>query len=659
MGVATNTATGKVLKVSVITGALSVLLCVALLSWRQSVAKKRAVSSAMSIAQALEAQDFSSARSALPGLIDPPLRESKELEISTAEIQSALKVRDTAALKRVTESPTAAKLAPALKEAATLELAREAMWKRNFSLCEELIGRGPNSPEFLGRWTLLRADLLLARKEPDKARELLENATLTGPEDALRHARLALFHAREPWKAMESLDAGLRAAPRHADLLSFRAQIEEAAGRLSDARLDYVAAVLSEPSNPLHRDILANFQLRMGEPSNAADTWRDAAEVTGLGLYAFKAWFWSRMCGVPLSHALPENQQEGWSELIPALAKMNGGAFWSPALDIPLSLIQGANSRPELEWLRLLERVRNHEWSTATSMLDKGFSREADRLAPGMADRLNANLAALAGADPHLVLVGKESTPLPDDCHPYLKEFEAWRKIAADENPRFKQWLSHPASPAATLFAHGWHGAALDLADGVKLKLGPDAPEWFDFGYARCLLVRDGPETALRWLKTLPTRSLAAELSFAELMIAQGEAEAGFSILEKLASGTSPQASRASWTLALAELDSGKLTAARQRVNECPELLATPPGREILARIALTEGKPDDALTIYQKLGTESVDAMIYLSKHAFSEKNWEDARRWTGELARRFPAESQFRKNLLKIDEVAAASKP
>ena len=82
----------------------------------------------------------------------------------------------------------------------------------------------------------------------------------------------------------------------------------------------------------------------------------------------------------------------------------------------------------------------------------------------------------------------------------------------------------------------------------------------------------------------------------------------------------------------------------RERVHACPELAAAPAGREILARIALTEGKPDAALTIYQELGVNSVDAMIYLSKDAFARKNWELARKWTGELARRFPSEPKFR---------------
>jgi hypothetical protein len=43
---------------------------------------------------------------------------------------------------------------------------------------------------------------------------------------------------------------------------------------------------------------------------------------------------------------------------------------------------------------------------------------------------------------------------------------------------------------------------------------------------------------------------------------------------------------------------------------------------------------------------------MIFLSKEAFAAGRWEEAREWTSALARRFPSEPQFRKNLIKIRE-------
>jgi len=218
--------------------------------------------------------------------------------------------------------------------------------------------------------------------------------------------------------------------------------------------------------------------------------------------------------------------------------------------------------------------------------------------------------------------------------------------------------LANPASLAAMLFAHGWHGAALDVAGGEKLAPVIGAPTWFDFGYARCLLVRDGSPAARRWLESLPELSAAAQLTHAEILLTGGDAELGMKQLAVLAAGGSPHAGRAAWSLALAELDRGNTAEASRWVKSCPELLASVRGKEILARAALADGVLDEALRIYRQLGEESADAMIYLSKQAFAQKDWPEARKWTAELARRFPTEPQFRKNLLSID-AAEAGKP
>ena len=647
-------------KTAILAGLL-VVACMAglLVAWRQMVVKKRAAVSEVEVAQSIENRDFLRARAALQGLGDPVKRAEKDLDIRKAEVREALKVRDTALLRLATGEPEGAKLEPSLREAADLEIAREALWNGDFPLCEETIGRWEKSASQAGRWTLMRADLLLARRELEKAREFLESAKLTGAEDALRHARLAMFHANEPWKAMESLDAGLKADPRNADVLSFRAQIEEAAGRVADARLDYVAAVLSEPKNPLHRDILAHFQIRTGEPSSAAETWRDAAEVTGLGVYAFKAWFWSRMCGVPLGKPLPPIEQTGWKELVGELATLPEGTFWSPSLEFSLGRVRGGGTRPEVVWLRMLEYVRAGNWRGALDKLEQGFSREADRMNPGLALRLRANLAVLTGMDPRVALAGR-ALPVEDgDSHPMLRDFAAWMKRPADKNDPFVVWLGDPASPVATLFAHGWHGAAVDVGGGAKLAAPKAAPEWFDFGYARCLLVRNGAAAARSWLESLAIRSPAAELTYGEILLTGGAVERGLAVLAKVAASGGPQAGRAAWTLALAELDRGQPAKARDLVKGNAELAASVRGREILARAALAEGKRDEAASIYQDLAAGSVDAMVFLSKEAFAAADWKAARKWTGELARKFPAEPQFRKNLLKIDEAEKLGKP
>ncbi len=634
------------------------LLMAALGFWRHSVIKKREAWSAKVFTKAIESRDFVSAKSTLTAIPDPVERAAKENKIRIAELSDAISRRDGGVIRQATSGVASADFSQELLEQADLVLAREALWNRDFETCAPLIERWKDKSSLAAKWKLLTADLLLARGEKEQARDMLKTVELVGEESALRYARLALIDFQEPWKAMESIDTGLRLAPRSAELLSFRAQIQEAAGRVADARLDYVAAVLSEPTNPLYRDVLANFQLRTGEPSNAADTWRDGAEATGLGIYAFKAWFWSKVCGVPLSRPLPEIHQAGWKEVMEEVRNLSDGAFTTPKLDYAMSSIHGLTKRPEVVWMCVLEAIRKSDWKTATERLDSGFPRAAETMAPGMATRLLVNLAAVSGDSPRVALAGRDLPGLPTDAHPFLREFDQWKRSTSPQDDLFSKWLTNHASLAATLFAHGWHGAALDVAGGVNLAPVVDAPSWFDFGYARCLLVRDGPIAARHWLESLPVLSTAAELTYAEILLTGGEVELGMKKLAAVAATQSPHAGRAAWSLALAELDRGNIVEARHWVNGCPELLASVHGKEILARAALAEGGLAEALRIYQELGEESADAMIYLSKQAFAQKDWQQARKWTGKLARRFPAEPQFRKNLLSID-AAEAGKP
>jgi tetratricopeptide (TPR) repeat protein len=192
-----------------------------------------------------------------------------------------------------------------------------------------------------------------------------------------------------------------------------------------------------------------------------------------------------------------------------------------------------------------------------------------------------------------------------------------------------------------------------------QLVADPDAPEWFDYGYAKSLLLRDGKEPARKWLESLPTRSIAAELLLGELRLTSGAVEQGLATLGKIAAGESPHAGRAAWTLALAELDRGNSAKARQITLAAPALASSVPGKELLARIALAEGDRTETLRIYQELGDQSADAMIFLSKEAFAGGDFEQARKWTGKLAQRFPEQPEFRQNLIKIDQAEKPKTP
>ena len=355
-----------------------VALCLGL--WRKVVVAKRATVALAAIQSGVAGGDFVAARAALPSIADPGMREAMEREIRLGELKSALATRDTGLMRLALGSDGANWINPGLREAADVELAREAMQARDDTGYQVFVEKWAAKSGHAGQWTLLEADRLLARKLPDDARELLRNAQLSGVADAQRHARLALLEAKEPWKAMGTIDEGLKADPRNADLLSFRAQIEEAAGRLDEARLDYVAAVLCGGNNPLHRDQLGGFYLRVGNLAAAAETWREAAAETHLGVYALKGWFWARVGGTPLSQPLPSCHQQGWSNLITALAATPDNVFWSASLDAELAAIRGASERPEVLWLRLLEALRSKAFYVGALGSGRNQQKRRERL---------------------------------------------------------------------------------------------------------------------------------------------------------------------------------------------------------------------------------------------------------------------------------------
>ncbi len=643
------------------TGLALSLMAVGLGLWRKAVVSKRTHLALTTIEKGINTTDFVAARAALPSIADPGMRGAMDREIRLGELKSALTTRDTGLLRLALGSDSANWINPGLREAADLELAREAMRARDDKGYQAFVEKWAAKSSNIGQWTLLEADRLLARKLPDDARELLRNAQLSGVADAQRHARLALLEAKEPWKAMGTIDEGLKADPRNADLPSFRAQIEEAAGRLDDARLDYVAAVLCAGNNPLHRDQLAGFYLRVGNLAAAAETWREAAAETHLGVYALKCWFWARVGGTRLSQPLPSCHLQGWSNLITALAATPDNVFWSASLDAELATIRGASERPEVLWLRLLEALRSADAAAIHKQLEVVFSHTAEALWPQLALRLRTHLAALAGQDPRLPLAGQNVPVPPDDAHPFVAAFANWAKRKGDaaSDASMAQWLAQPTAAVGILLGSGWAGAAVMIGQGDKLVMEANGPDWFDYGYGRSLLLRDGKESARRWLAGLPRRSSAAELLLGELLLTSGAFDQGLASLQSVAAGQSPHASRAAWTLALAELGRGNPAKARQITLATPALATSSQGKEVLARCALAEGSRAETIRIYQELGEQSADAMIFLSKEAFSAGDFEQARKWTILLARRFPEQPKFRENLIAIDAAEKSKKP
>jgi hypothetical protein len=639
------------------------LICILVIgtwSWRKFVLTKRSEQSMTIIQTSLENEDFVTAKSALLGISDPVVRAEKEKNVRVAELEKAISISDLSLIRMDIGDKLAETLDPKLLESADIKLARDVLQKKEFKAYETYKLKWQDKSAYAGQWLILDVDALFAKKLPEEARSLLKSAKLSGVDDAQRYVRLALLDAKEPWKAMESLDLGLKSDPRNADILAFRAQIQEAAGRLADARLDYVAAVLSERKNPLYRDILANFYLRVGDISAAAETWREAAEDTNLGVYAMKSWFWSTVSGNRLSKPLVPCRQEDWSDLVTAILQVPDAVFWSASLDAAISEIRGVVNRPEFLWMKLLESLRSKDYAGARKRLEIDFSKEAEEIRPGLALRILSHLDAIDGKDPRSSHAGKVIPVIEKEAHPFLLQYAKWvnRTLNADENARYEKWLAQPEALISMFFSVNWAGAAVILGEGDKLAV-TDAPDWFGYSYAKSLQLRDGKDPAKKWLESLAKRSPAADLLLGEILLTSGSTDEGLSILQKISADDTELSSRAAWTLALLELDRGQPEKAREVLMKVPSLANATQGKEILARIFLAEGARAETLRIYQELGESSADGMIFMSKEAFSVGDYDQALKWTGVLARLFPDQPDFRKNILKIEEARNLKKP
>jgi len=606
------------------------------------------------IQQSLESGDFSAARAALNGIANPREREQKEHAVRLIELEKGLEVRDLALIRRAVGEGDTAWIPAELREKADLQIAREAVQLRNWDEYEKLRTTWEKDSQMANQWFLLQVDKTLAESERQKALDLLTQTKLTGKEEAMRLARIALMESAQPWKAMEHIDEGLKADPRNAELISFRAQIEEAAGRRADARLDYVAAVLADKKNPLYRDGLASFYIRGGDFSAAAETWRDTAEETSLGVYAFKAWFWSRVSGIPLSKPLPEIRQPSWKNVATAIAQVPDDHFFTPELEAGLA-DAGATNRSEVAWLKLLEEFKTGQLPEAEKTLMAGFPAEADRMRPLLRERLLACLIARHGDNAREAFAGKNLPAVPDTEHTFIKQFGKWasNQMSDEESATFSAFLAKPDAVVGVLLTSGWPGAAVLLGGDDAFAPATPTPDWLEYGYAKSLQSRKGKETARKWLEARSSRCVASDLLLGELQMATGAVDAGLALLDKVSQTQTDQASRAAWSLAMVALEKGDSAAARKLVNDHADFAAGIQGKEILARAALAEGNRAETTRIYQELGTDSVDAMVFLSKETFAAGNYAEARKWTGELARRFPEVPQFRQNLLKIAEI------
>jgi tetratricopeptide (TPR) repeat protein len=211
--------------------------------------------------------------------------------------------------------------------------------------------------------------------------------------------------------------------------------------------------------------------------------------------------------------------------------------------------------------------------------------------------------------------------------------------------------LQGPDVYAAAFLAAGWREAAIQLYSGGNPSAYPD---WFAYGLGQDLRANRGSQAALDFLATR-TATPDIQLLQAEILMTSGKTQDALNRFAALASLNSPVGYRASYVLALADLDLRKYNDARAWVVRQPQLSRDVSGRELLARISLREGNPAAASKQYHALAKESIEARVFLAHEAFDRKDYAEARRYTLELLQLMPDQLSLRENLNVIAKAAA----
>jgi len=505
-------------------------------------------------------------------------------------------------------------------------------------------------------WLILDSDTLLLQGKPREAEKLLQSQKLPGKQDADRLTRLALIVAAHDMnQAWQLINQASQLDPRNPDIRSFRAQILEAAGHPGDARVDYVAAVIAQTNNPVLRDDLAEFYRRQGNYDLALQTWREAIALPAYDYMWLKAAFWGKVIQpVPLAgDKVPAGDLQPLAQWVISLPD---NTYWnSNSFDNLTESHRYASDRQELFWLQMIELLRTQHERDAYYLLKFNTFRSRSwqpdleaalrrilsyRIDHALSPSEFSYVSATPAADRHQFFIALDqygraeaegaNTPLPADLTALLKGPDVF---------------------SAAFLAAGWREAAIQLYSGGNPSAYPD---WFAYGLGQDLRSNRGAQPALDFLATR-TATPDIQLLQAEILMTSGKTQEALNQFATLASLNGPVGYRASYVLALADLDLKKYNDARAWVTRQPQLSKDVSGRELLARISLREGNTAEASRQYHALAKESIEARVFLAHEAFDRKDWAEALRYTLELLQLMPDQLSLRENLNVIAKAAA----
>ena len=615
-------------------------------SWRAKVVREQKVRVQAGVETLLDEQRWLEARGAVREFVrtyGKSLDEDETREWRRLDVLASVGAGDMARLVWLEQQDPDLL---AQMEAASLKIVRTLSAAGQLEEAARVRDRWRGREETPAYWLATDVDRLLARRQIEEARALLHSTHFEGAADAGRLMRLALL-AATPAEAWDLLTAAVRADSRHPDVRSFRGQILERAGDPTNARTEFVAALVTDPGDPVRRDQLANFYVRHGAIPLALQTWREGLGPAGVDFLWLRVLFWERVAG-GAGKPLPEAPAGTWSDLIHALTELPFDLFWREGLLTDAAVSRRAELRPEVEILRLLEALRTGDEVDARTRAI-ALSAPAEAVAP----------VALGAVQSVLRWRATELRPQFGDLpvappaqveHVLFEQIRAW---PADGLPaETAALLAGPDAWSALALAAGWTESALRLAGSRLQTPDVDAPEWFHYGLAVALRQRRDDATARDFLNACPAtpglRLLAAEIDWAS-----GQEDAARAAMATLVTEPDAAGHRAAWLLANDAFARRDWVEARRWVQARPELEGTIGGQEILARSWASEGDLVAATRIYEALGPRSLEAGLLLARRAFEAKNYGQARELIEALLGRFPDRIELRATL---EEVVAA---
>ncbi len=620
-------------------------------AWKAHVVARQEDRQFQEITAALKDKKYAQARA----LLD--LHRQQVIAPSAAHDWAGLEVAVLAGTRNLPQLLTLhGQKSPALlaNEDACLLVAHALLAQRQFAELDDLRALWRPKAAKKPAWRLLEIDQLLGDRRPDEARDALLAEKYTADDEAARLSRLALLEAdpKNLLPAWNRLAEAAEAAPRNPDVRSFRGQILEAIGKNELARVEYVAAHIADPTDPLRRDQLAEFYIRQGSHDLALTTWRDAIAAGAPAFVRVKESFWHKVVQPAGGTAASDPPAGPLAGLLAALDAPGWADFAAPADKSP----DWPALRQEALWSRVIFLLQHGDEPTAASLLQSTPFRATSfdpvlhqAIIRVLGWRANQRLAVpdAAGRAAH----GRSRHQFFDQIDAAAQAQAAGNDAAVPDSLRHV--LSSPQVFGALFLAAGWREAALSFLE--KAPPTPGQPSWLAYGHAQLLRLNRTDADALAFLEKNHA-SPDLRLLRAETLLTTGRAAEAEAEFTALAAEVAPVGVRAAWILTTRALEAGNAAEARRLASAAP-LAGTTTGAELLARAAIALDQPEEAARHYTAVAKDSVEARAWLARRAFAAGDFATARRLTEELVALLPDQMQLRRNLREI--TLAEAKP